>query len=141
MRRSTGFVADAGAALAIGLLLAVLAGRVLLLSSATPAPQANTLLASTDSSPQAPARLVLVVDRADAAGTARAVRRARSAYPDQGLDVHRVDWPPSGRHRSREAGSAALARMYGYSELPILLTVSREGQVVRVRSFPATESR
>ncbi|HEU4883432.1 MAG TPA: hypothetical protein VFT45_14320, partial [Longimicrobium sp.] len=65
--------------------------------------------------------------------------RAKDVYPDQPVEVHRIQWPQPGQRHSREAGIAELAKMYGYTELPILLTVSREGQVVRVQSFSATE--
>lgn len=104
-----------------------LAGRAVLLSSATPALQAHTLLASADSTQKAPARLVLVVNRRDTAAAARVVRRAKDVYPDQPLEVHRIQWPQPGQRHSREDGIAALARMYGYTELPILLTVEQGG--------------
>jgi fatty acid-binding protein DegV len=138
-RRISKFVGDAGTALAIALLLAVFGGRVMLLSFARPAVQANTLLTPADSSAQAPARLVLVMDGEDAAQAARLAKRVENMYPDQPLEVRRTSRSGSARRRSREAGIAELARIYGYAELPILLTVSREGQVVRVQSLPMTE--
>jgi hypothetical protein len=139
MRRIPGFSTNAGATAAIVLLLAVLAGRVVLLSFATPVLQAQSLLESRRPPDEAPARLVLVVDRDDDDKAGRAALRVQKQHPGRDLEVHRISWAaPDGRD-SREARIAALVRTYGYSELPVLLTVSREGQVVRVQSFSTTE--
>lgn len=141
MRKITEAVANAGAAAAIVLLLLVVAGRVVFLSSAAPVLQAQTLFEARHPAGEEPVRLVLVVDRDDDAGAGRAARRVKMAHPGQRLDVFRVSWSgPDGR-RSRQAGIVALLRAYGYSELPILLTLSREGQVVRVQSFSTTDGR
>lgn len=139
MRRIPEVIADAAAAAAIGLLLAVLAGRVVLLSSATPALQAQTLLESRRPSAGEPARLVLVVNRDDNGVADRAAQRAVAEHPGQRMDVHRISWPAEDGRRSRESRIAALVRTYGYSELPMLLTMSREGQVVRVQPFSEPE--
>jgi hypothetical protein len=141
MRKITDAVANAGAAAAIVLLLLVLAGRVVLLSSVPPALQAQTLFEASSPAAREAVRLVLVVDRGDDARASRAAQRVKMAHPGRRLDVHRISWAvPDGR-RSPEAGVAALVRAYGYSELPILLTLSREGQVVRVQSFSTADDR
>lgn len=128
--------ANAAATVAIGLLLAVLAGRMVLISSAMPPLRAQALLHPAPSTIRDPARLVLVVDPADSARSARAARRVRQSHPGQRLAVQPLSWEaPLGR-RTRDARTRALIRAYGYSELPVLLTVSRDGQVVRVQSFP-----
>lgn len=139
MRKTPEVIADAAAAAAVVLLLAVLAGRVLLLSGAMPAPHAQALLAPRGRADGEPARLVLVVDR-DAVGESNhTVERIRTAYPGRRLEVHPVSWGAPDGGRSREASVAALVRMYGYSELPILLTLTQEGQVVRVQPFAEPE--
>jgi hypothetical protein len=138
MRRAPEVIANAAAAVAIGLLLAVLAGRIVLISTATPALNAQALLEPPPPSDRDPARLVLVVDRGDHVGSTRAAQRVHQLHPGQRLAVQRIAWNTP-RQRSRDARTALLIRSYGYSELPILLTLSREGQVVRVRSFPKTE--
>jgi hypothetical protein len=138
MRRAPEVIANAAAAVAIGLLLAVLAGRIVLISTATPALHAQALLQPLPPAARDPAQLLLVVDREDYDGSARAAQRVQQLHPGQRLAVQRIAWNTP-RQRSRDARTALLIRSYGYSELPILLTLSREGQVVRVRSFPKTE--
>jgi hypothetical protein len=140
MRKITEVVANAGAAAAIVLLL-VLGGRVVLLSSVPPALQAQTLFEARRPAAEEPVRLVLVVDRDDEARASHAAQRVKMAHPGRRLDVHRISWAGPDERRSREAGVAALLRAYGYSELPILLTLSHEGQVVRVQSFLTTDRR
>ena len=139
MRRIPGFVTNVGATAAIVLLLAVLAGRAVLLSFATPVLQAHSLLESRHPPADAPARLVLVVDRDDAKTAGRAAIRVQKEQPGRELEVRRISWATPERRSSREARIAALVKTYGYSELPVLLTVSREGQVVRVQSFSTIE--
>jgi hypothetical protein len=138
MRRAPEVIANAAAAVAVGVLLAVLAGRIVLISTATPALHALALLEPPPPSDRDPARLLLVVDREDYDGSARAAHRVQQLHPEQRLAVQRIAWNAP-RQRSRDARTALLIRSYGYSNLPILLTLSREGQVVRVRSFPKTE--
>lgn len=138
MRQRAGVIPDAVLALAIGGLLAVLGGRVLLLSWGPSALQAHTLLAPSAAARGEPAHLVLVIDRDEHRMAARADTQVRRNNPGQRLEVVRAPWPVTWRHRSREARIARLVRAYGYSELPVLLTVSREGHIVRVQPFPPT---
>jgi hypothetical protein len=125
---------DATASLAVGLLVVVLAGRLVLLASATPALQSAQLLASSRPTAEGAARLVLIVDR-DEPGAAAHEARARASHPGWPVDVSRIAWPAGDGAHSRGAHVAALVRAYGYGELPVLLTLSREGQVVRVQPF------
>lgn len=131
--------ANAAAAVAIGLLLAVLAGRVVLISSATPAVQVHALIELAPSTAADPARLVLVVEREDRGRSVRAAQHVQQLHPGRRLEVHPISWDAPHGQRSRDARTGSLIRSYGYSELPVLLTLSREGQVVRVQSLSTTE--
>lgn len=139
MLRIPDSIANAGATAAIVLLLAVLAGRVVLVSFAAAPLQAHSLLEPRHPAAGEPARLVLVVDRDDDEEADRAARRVREGHPGRSLEVHRISWTAPDGRGSSEARIAALLRIYGYSQLPVLLSVSREGQVVRVQSVSTTE--
>jgi hypothetical protein len=123
--------ADLPVTLAIVLLLAVLGWRMALVRLA-PTPLVAASLLPPSTVPAGSARQVLVVDeRASGDWAARALTsdRFHSAY------VVRVPWTHTSDARSPASRLAALVRAYGYSDLPVLLTLNTEGQVVRVRSL------
>ncbi len=128
---------------AISLLVVVLAWKVALQSTAPPSLRAHELLAPASAAASNPdsGRLVLIVAGDDRAGEPDLIRRARSAHPGRTLDIERVPWQARGDPRSRQGRIAALVRGYGHTELPVLLTVSREGQVVRVQSLASGADR
>lgn len=128
-------VMDPAAAIATLLLLGVLGWKVVLLSL-NPSPlQANRLLAAADSVRADSGRLVLVVNAKDRGDADRAAERIRRAQPHRPLAVYPVSWTSAAEGNPSEAGVAALVRSYGHTRLPVLLTLSRDAQVVRVQSL------
>lgn len=134
MRDKTMRAYDPAVALAAALLLVVLGWRIALVSLAASPLRPDTLFATASPAPANSSRLVLVIDAADTAKSGETVQRVRGSQPRLPLDVHRVPWP-AGDDRSRPARIAALVRAYGHAELPVLLTLTPEGQVVRVQSL------
>lgn len=122
-------------AFAIGLLLAVLGWRIALAALALPPLQANALLAPPPGATAATNRLVLVVDGDLAGETDAAARGVQRTHPGWTLEIQRVPWRTNAGERSREGRIAALVRGYGHDELPVLLTLGPEGQVLRVQSL------
>lgn len=118
--------ADLPVTIAILLLLVVLGWRVVLVWSAPTPLLAASLLPSSEV-PADSVRQVLVVDeRTFGDGSGRG--RFHSA------EVIRVPWTIASDARSHASRLSALVRAYGYSDLPVLLTLNAQGQVVRVQS-------
>lgn len=125
---------DPAVSMAVGLLLAVLCwtGALRLLA---PAPlRAGELLMAAPATRADTVRLVLVFDAGP--GVDPAVQeRVRRMHPGRPIELHAVAWHGATGQRSRSSPIAALVRSYGYTELPVLLTVSRQGQVARIQSL------
>jgi hypothetical protein len=119
---------DAAAILATALLLAVLAGRAILAIASSAPLHASELLDSA--APADSGTLVLLLD-GDSEPSPDVITRVRESSPGRALTIHRIPWPVEGRS-SPSARLGALARAYGYSELPLALLVGEEGQVVRI---------
>jgi hypothetical protein len=128
-------VMDPAATVASLLLLGVLGWKIALLSLHPSPLQAHRLLAAADSVRADSGRLVLVVNAAERADADRAAERIRRAHPRRPLAVHPVSWTPSADGKASNSGVAALVRSYGHTRLPVLLTLSRDAQVVRVQSL------
>lgn len=73
---------------------------------------------------------ILLVDRAPERGAGTGGHGS-----DPGVEIRRVSWAAAvqGDGNPDDVSLAKLVRAYGYSELPLLLTLDGEGRVLRVR--------
>lgn len=122
--------ADTAFAFAVLLLLGVLGWRVALLVAARAAPNPADLFSGRPAHPDSARRIVVVDER----------ERSPFSKPEwANAEVYPVPWTGANL-RSREGRVAALVRAYGYSALPVLITLTPDGQVVRVQALaPATD--
>jgi hypothetical protein len=111
---------------AAGLLLLTLVWRVVLVTWMPTPVRARELLASLADT-TVPGRLVLLVDAPGTRSSREAADRARQAWPGFPLGIHAAGLPGAAPERLR-----SLAESYGYSRLPLLLTLDQEGHVVRI---------
>lgn len=124
---------DLPALLAVGLLMATLLWRAVLIVWAPAPARARDLLASPANTSDT-GRLVLLVDAPGTRASNDAADRARRAWPGFPLDI-RAAGVPSSASRAEGAGLErlrSLARSYGYPGLPLLLTLDQDGHVVRI---------
>jgi hypothetical protein len=118
-----GILADPLAAAATALLLLVVAGRVAV-SAWLPAPARAERLRPAEEAAAPRGRLLLLVDQEGTPHAREAAARARRNWPDLPLEARTL------RPEDRELRS--LVHAYGYTRLPVLLTVDRLGHVVRI---------
>jgi hypothetical protein len=114
---------------ASGLLLLVMFWRIALSVCAQDPVRAREALAATGA--QAPAgRMLVIMDASDTLGVRDAAAAEHQGRPGLSLEVHTVD-----ATTRRGAGLRALLASYGYAELPVVLTIDRDGHVLRVMPF------
>lgn len=115
--------------LATGALLLALLWRVAL-TVWLPAPaRAAELLAETAGASGDRGRVVLLVDTPGTIAAQEAAGRARELVPRLPLEVRALH--AAGEERDAEQ-LRSLVRAYGYSRLPLLLTLDEQGHVVRI---------
>ena len=127
-------------ALAAGSLVVVLVWRAMLLWMAPPS-LVPRLVMPPPSGAGDSVRYVLVVDDDE---PIPAPGRFAAVPADRPVEVYGVPWTTRISRRSAPARVAALVRSYGHTQLPVLLTISGEGWVVRAqpvsRAAPLTPS-
>lgn len=124
---------DPPVAIATILLLGVLGWRLALAGSAPVPVNVASLFPPRSTAPADSGRRVLVVDEHDRAALAALASREQALV--RSAEIHPVPWTRAPGARSKAARVAALVRAYGYSELPVLVTLTPGGQVVRVQSL------
>lgn len=124
---------DRLAMVAAGLLIATLLWRVALIAWAPAPARARDLLASPAHASDT-GRLVLLVDARGTRTSSEAADRARRAWPGFPLDVRAAGQRSATPHAEAPGPERlrSLARSYGYSRLPLLLTLDPDGHVVRI---------